>query len=48
MERRLITLETGIDPQQDLPGQIPGAYSTLLWELAEEIAGRIRTMEGPE
>ncbi len=41
LERRLTTLETAIDPEQDLPAQIPGAYSTLLWDLAEEISGRI-------
>lgn len=47
LERRLTTLETAIDPRQDLPAQIPGAYSTLLWNLAEEISGRIRELAPP-
>ena len=48
LERRLTTLQTAIDPGQDLPGQIPGAYSTLLWDLGEEIAAGIREINTPD
>ncbi len=47
LERRLTTLKTAIDPDGDLPAQIPGAYSTLLWDLSEEIAAGIRALSEP-
>lgn len=44
VERRLTSMQTEIDPQQALAPQVPVAYSTLMWELAEEIAAQIREL----
>ena len=47
VQRRLTTLETALDTQQAIPGQMPGAYSELLWQLSEEIAAGINTQLAP-
>lgn len=43
MERRLTQLTTGLDGQAELAPQLAGAYSELLWQLSEEIAGAVRS-----
>ena len=47
LQRRLTTLETSLNPQQAIPGQIPGAYSELLWQLSQEIAASINSQLAP-